>query len=85
MIEGTNLHIVQEPRLQVHIVTPAGSERRRRRQTVEVIKSPVRNLNIEKLSSFRGKMYCHYIGWCIGKCPLYRGVLYHYYLQLSLT
>ena len=21
-------------------------------------------------------MYCHYIGWCIGKCPLYRGVLY---------
>ena len=22
------------------------------------------------------KMYCHYIGWCIGKCPLYRGVLY---------
>ena len=44
MIEGTNLHIVQEPRLQVHIVTPAGSERRRRRQTVEVIKSPVRNL-----------------------------------------
>ena len=20
--------------------------------------------------------YCHYIGWCIGKCPLYRGVLY---------
>ena len=44
MIEGTNLHIVQEPRLQVHIVTPAGSEERRRRQTVEVIKSPVRNL-----------------------------------------
>ena len=31
---------------------------------------------IERLSSFRGKMYCHYIGWCIGKCPLYRGVLY---------
>ena len=22
------------------------------------------------------KMHCHYIGWCIGKCPLYRGVLY---------
>ena len=21
-------------------------------------------------------MYCHYIGWCIGKCPLHRGVLY---------
>ena len=21
-------------------------------------------------------MYCHYIGWCIGKCPLYRGVRY---------
>ena len=21
-------------------------------------------------------MYCHYIGWCIGKCPLYRGVIY---------
>ena len=21
-------------------------------------------------------MYCHYIDWCIGKCPLYRGVLY---------
>ena len=21
-------------------------------------------------------MYCHCIGWCIGKCPLYRGVLY---------
>ena len=21
-------------------------------------------------------MYCHYIGWCIGKCSLYRGVLY---------
>ena len=21
-------------------------------------------------------MYCHYIGWCIRKCPLYRGVLY---------
>ena len=21
-------------------------------------------------------MHCHYIGWCIGKCPLYRGVLY---------
>ena len=21
-------------------------------------------------------MYCHYIGWCIGKSPLYRGVLY---------
>ena len=20
--------------------------------------------------------YCHCIGWCIGKCPLYRGVLY---------
>ena len=20
-------------------------------------------------------MYCHYIGWCIDKCPLYRGVL----------
>ena len=32
---------------------------------------------IERLSSFRGKMYCHYIiGWCIGKCPLYRGILY---------
>ena len=24
----------------------------------------------------RQKMYCHYIDWCIGKCPLYRGVLY---------
>ena len=21
-------------------------------------------------------MYCHYIGWYIGKCPLYRGVHY---------
>ena len=21
-------------------------------------------------------MYCHYIGWRIRKCPLYRGVLY---------
>ena len=21
-------------------------------------------------------MYYHYIGWCIRKCPLYRGVLY---------
>ena len=21
-------------------------------------------------------MYCHYIGWCIEMCPLYRGVLY---------
>ena len=21
-------------------------------------------------------MYWHYIGWCMGKCPLYRGVLY---------
>ena len=21
-------------------------------------------------------MHCHYIGWCIGKCPLCRGVLY---------
>ena len=23
-------------------------------------------------------MYCHYIhvGWCVEKCPLYRGVLY---------
>ena len=21
-------------------------------------------------------MYCHYIGWCIGKCPSYRGALY---------
>ena len=21
-------------------------------------------------------MCCHSIGWCIGKCPLYRGVLY---------
>ena len=21
-------------------------------------------------------MCCRYIGWCIGKCPLYRGVLY---------
>ena len=21
-------------------------------------------------------MYYHYIGWCIGKCVLYRGVLY---------
>ena len=21
-------------------------------------------------------MYCHYIDWCIGKYPLYRGVLY---------
>ena len=27
-------------------------------------------------------MYCHYIGWCIGKCPLYRGVLYQrFYIQ----
>ena len=25
---------------------------------------------IERLSSFRGKMYCHLIGWCIRKCPL---------------
>ena len=22
------------------------------------------------------KMFCHYIAWCIKKCPLYRGVLY---------
>ena len=21
-------------------------------------------------------MYCHYIGWCIGKCPLYGGIHY---------
>ena len=24
-------------------------------------------------------MYCHCIGWCIRKCPLYRGVLYSEY------
>ena len=33
---------------------------------------------LERLSSFRGKMYCHYIGWCIRECPLYRGVLYYF-------
>ena len=31
---------------------------------------------IERLSSFKDKMYSTIIGWCIRKCPLYRGVLY---------
>ena len=28
--------------------------------------------HIERLSSFGGKMYCHYVGWCLRKSPLYR-------------
>ena len=28
-------------------------------------------------------MYCHYIGWCNGNCPLYRGVL-HWRLYTNL-
>ena len=45
---------------------------------------PLNNLHIgtdrfvhyREVVSFGGKIYCHHIGWCIRKCPLYRGVLY---------
>ena len=39
---------------------------------------------IERLPSFGGKMYCHYIGWYIGKCPLF-GELAQRHVYIDVT